>query len=166
MEEKDKNQKPVPHLEDLKKKLKECQKEKEEYLAGWQRSRADFINYKKEESERFKKFFEMEKTEMILKILPILDNCQRAKKELSQIGEHSNYSEGLAQIERQFQDLLKEEGIEEIKAEGEKFDPNFHQAIEEIESKEKESGEILEVVQKGYKLKGKVIRPAKVRVSK
>ena len=160
------NKKPSSQLEDLKKKLKECQKEREEYLAGWQRSRADFINFKREESERFKNFFEIERIEMILKILPILDNFQKAKRELSRNKELSNYLEGLNQIEKQFQKFLKEEEIKEIKTEGERFNPNFHQAIEEVEVKDKKSGEILEVVQKGYKLKGKVLRPAKVKVVK
>ncbi len=153
-------------LEELKKRFEECQKLRDEYLAGWQRARADFINYKREETERLKKFFEIEKTEIILKILPILDNFQKAKKELSRSKENLNYLEGLSQIEKQFQKFLKEQGIEEIKTKEEKFDPNFHQAIEEVKTKGKKTGEILEIIQKGYKLKGRVIRPAKVRVAK
>lgn len=161
-----KEKKPTRQPEDLKKKLRECQKEKEEYLAGWQRSQADFINFKREEGERFKKFFEVEKTEMILKVLPILDNLQKAKEGLSGSKELSNYLEGLNQIEKQLEDFLKEQEVEEIKCLGEKFDPNFHQAIEEVEVEDKKSGEILEVVQKGYQLAGRVIRPAKVKVIK
>jgi len=158
-----KDKKPTKQPEDLKKKLRECQKEKEEYLAGWQRSRADFINFKREDGERFKKFFEVEKTEMILKILPILDNFEKATHQQKKVNQ---VVKGFLQIKKQLEDLLKKEGVEEIKAEGEKFDPNFHQAIEEIEVKDKKSGEILEVVQKGYQLKGRVIRPAKVKVIK
>ncbi len=153
-------------IEDLKKKLKEYQKERGEYLAGWQRSRADFINFKKEEGERFKKFFETEKTEMILKILPVLDNLEKAKRELSESKELSDYLEGLSQIEKQFQGFLKEQGVEEIKCLGEKFNPNFHQAVEEVGVKDKKSGEILEVIQKGYQLAGRVIRSARVKVTK
>lgn len=156
---------PSP-IEKLKKELAKCQKIKEEYLAGWQRARADFINYKREETQRLKNFFEIEKAGIILKILPILDNLQRAKKEISQRKADSNYLKGLDQIEKQFQELLEKEGIEEIKAESGKFDPNFHEAvaIEETEAKGEEAGKILRVVQKGYKLNGKVIRPAKVKV--
>lgn len=163
---KEKTEKKNLKLEELKKRLEDCQKLRDEYLAGWQRARADFINYKREETERLKKFFEMEKKEIILKILPILDDFQKAKKELSRSKENLIYLEGLLQIEKQFQKFLKEEGIEEIKAEGEKFDPNFHQAMEEIKIKGKKPGEILEIFQKGYKLKGRVIRPAKVKVAK
>lgn len=161
-----KKEKKPDQLEDLKKKLKECQKLREEYLAGWQRSRADFINFKRDEKTRFKKFFEIEKAEMILKILPVLDNFQKAKKEMSGGEVKSTYLEGLAQIEKQFQEFFEKEGVEEIKAEGEKFDPNFHQAMEEIEVRGRDSGEILEVIQKGYQLKGRVIRPARVKVAK
>ena len=157
------DKKPSSQIEDLKKKLRECQKEKEEYLAGWQRSRADFINFKREEGERFKKFFEIERIGMILRILPILDNFEKAAH-----GQEKNDQviKGFLQIKKQLEDFLEKEGIEEIKCLGERFNPNFHQAVEEVEVKDKESGEILEVVQKGYKLKGKVIRPAKVKVIK
>lgn len=158
-----KDKKPTKQPENLKGKLRECQKEKEEYLAGWQRSRADFINFKREEGERFKKFFEVEKTEMILKVLPILDNFEKAALQQEKVNQ---VVKGFLQIKKQLEDLLKKEGVEEIKAEGEKFDPNFHQAIEEIEVKDKKSGEILEVVQKGYQLKGRVIRPARVKVAR
>ncbi|GAI08024.1 unnamed protein product, partial [marine sediment metagenome] len=144
-----KDKKPTGQLEDLKKKLRECQKGKEEYLAGWQRSRADFINFKREEGERFKKFFEVEKTEIILKILPILDNFEKATHQQEKVNQ---IVKGFLQIKKQLEDFLREEGIEEIKCLGEKFDPNFHQAVEETEVKGKESGEILEVVQKGYQL--------------
>lgn len=160
------DKKSPSQTEDLKKKLKEYQKEREEYLAGWQRSRADFINFKREEGERFKKIFELEKTEMILKILPVLDSLEKAKRELSASKELSNYLEGLNQIEKQFQGFLQKEGVEEIKCLDEKFNPNFHQAVEEIEVKDKKSGEILEVIQKGYRLVGRVIRPVRVKVAK
>ncbi|MCD6528499.1 nucleotide exchange factor GrpE [bacterium] len=158
--------------DDLKRKLAKCQKEKEQYLAGWKKAQANLINYKKEEAERFKNFFELEKAKMILEILPILDNfqkaaCQKFLKENSTGQEKINQViKGFLQIKKQLEDLLKKEGVEEIKSLGEKFDPNFHHAIEEIESKERESGKILEVVQKGYKLKGRVLRPAKVKVVK
>jgi len=150
----EKKQKEISHRE-LKKKFEACEKLRDEYLTGWQRARADFLNYKKEEGQRLQNFFEVERVQIILKILPILDNLQKA----------ANYSEGLSQIEKQFQIFLKEAGVEEIKAE-ESFDPNLHEAIEQVEVKGRKSGEILEVIQKGYKLNGKVIRPAKVKVSK
>ncbi|PIR02140.1 MAG: nucleotide exchange factor GrpE [Candidatus Nealsonbacteria bacterium CG_4_9_14_0_2_um_filter_37_38] len=178
------------NLEELKKKLEECQKLKEEYLAGWQRERADFLNYKKEEMERIGGILKYANAELILKILPILDNFEIAARQnpvrsLEKAGlnwqekERINHViQGFLQIKAQLQDFLKNQGVEEIKTVGEKFDPNFHEAVEEVEppytkivenekeSKKVEPGIILEEIQKGYTLNGRVIRPAKVRVSK
>ncbi len=155
-----------------KKALEKCQKEKEGYLAGWQRARADFLNYKKEEMERISGLVGYSQAEMILRILPILDNFDKAEKETSKVlNEHScpelkDAVQGFLQIKTQIQDFLKSLGIEAIKSKGEKFDPNFHEAVETIKTKDKESGKIIEEIQKGYKLHNKVIRPAKVKVTK
>ncbi|MBA7622201.1 Protein GrpE [subsurface metagenome] len=149
----------------MEKKLKECQKQKDEYLAGWQRSRADFLNYKKEEMERIGQFLKYANEELILKILPILDNFEKAEKEIPQ-DKKDQYLEGLLQIKRQFEDFLKNQRVEAIKSLNEKFDPNFHEIVEEVEVKDKESGIIIEEVKKGYILNGRVVRPAKVKVNK
>lgn len=147
-----------PDIEKLKKQLQECQKLRDEYLAGWQRSRADFLNYKKEEMTRVGDVLKYANEGLVLKMLPLLDNFDVALKNLP--------DEGFSQIRRQFQAFLKEQGIEEIKAVGEKFDPNLHEAVEEVEAEDKESGIILEEIQKGYKINGRVLRPAKVKVVK
>jgi len=167
-------------LEDLKKILEKCQKEKAEYLAGWQRSRADFLNYKKEEMERISEILKYAGEELILKILPILDNFDLAEKKLPRNNNDENSKgplppeegvygasiKGILQIKTQLQDFLKSQGVEEIKCLGKKFDPNFQEAVEEVEKKEVESGTVIEEIQKGYRLHGKVIRPAKVKVAK
>lgn len=157
-------------LKSLRKKLKECQKLKEEYLAGWQRARADLINYKKNEMERISELLKNANTDLILNILPILDNFEIAIKEIrnqkSKIKDSEKIIKGFLQIKNQFQDFLKSQGVEEIKSIGEKFDPNFHEVIAQIEVRDKESGIIIEEIQKGYKIHGKVLRPAKVKVSK
>ena len=143
--------------------LAKCQKEKEEYLAGWQRERADFLNYKKEEMERIAEILKYASAEVILKILPILDNFQEAEKSIPP-NEKNKFLEGMLQIKEQMKGLLEKEGIEEIKALGENFDPNVHEAVESVEGKD--SGKIIEEVKKGYKLNGKVLRPAKVKIIK
>ncbi|MFH1462529.1 MAG: nucleotide exchange factor GrpE [bacterium] len=155
-------------LEELNKKLEECQKEKEEYLAGWQRSRADFLNYKKEEIERIGEILKYAGEGIILKILPILDNFGLVEKKLPDNLREDDNVKGILQIKAQLSDFLKKQGVEEMESLGKKFDPNFHEAVEEIDiDKEKEeSGIIIEEVQKGYLLPGRVLRPAKVRVSK
>jgi len=157
-------------IEELKKKLEEYQKQKNEYLAGWQRDRADFLNYKKEELERIRDILKYGNENLILKILPILDNFEKAEAEVRNMKyeetKHKEVINGLLQIKTQFQDFLKNQGIEEIKTVGEKFDPNFQEVVKEIEKKGVESGIVIEETQKGYILNGKVIRPAKVRVTK
>jgi len=153
-------------VSDLKKALEKCQKEKEEFLAGWQRERANFLNYKKEETERFKDIVKYANEEFILKILPILDNFEKAEKEIPEDMKENQYLKGLLQIKIQLLDFLKNQGLKEIQSLGKKFDPNFHEVVEEVEVKDKESGVVIEEVQKGYILEDKVLRPAKVKVSK
>ena len=152
--------------EELKKKGEECQKKKDEYLAGWQRARADFLNYKKEEMERFKEILKYGNENLILKILPILDNFEKAEKEIPDDKKNNKFLEGLFQIKTQIQDFLKNQGIGEIKTIGEKFDPNFMEVVEEVEKSEVRPGIVVEETQKGYILNGRVIRPAKVKVAK
>ena len=153
-------------VSDLKKALEKCQKEKEEFLAGWQRERANFLNYKKEETERFKDIIKYANEEFILKILPVLDNFEKAEKEIPEDMKENQYLKGLLQIKIQLLDFLKNQGLKEIQSLGKKFDPNFHEVVEEVEVKDKESGIVIEEVQKGYILEDKVLRPAKVKVSK
>jgi len=150
----------------LKKKLEECQKVKDEYLAGWQRERADFLNYKKGELERIGEILKYAATGLIFKFLPILDNLELAEKKLPKGLKDDENVKGLLQIKAQFKDILKNQGIEEIESLGKKFDPSFHEVVEEVEIKDKESGVVIEEVQKGYQIHGKVLRPAKVKVSK
>jgi len=153
-------------LEELEKKLEECQKLKDEYLAGWQRARADFLNYKKEEIERIKEILKYAGVGLILKILPILDNFEVAEKKLPENLKVDENIKGLLQIKNQILDFLKNQGVEEIKCLGQKFDPNFQEVVEEVAVKDKAPGTIIEEVQKGYKISGRLLRPAKVKVVK
>jgi molecular chaperone GrpE len=150
--------------EDLQKKLELSEQKAVEYLAGWQRARADLLNYKKEELERMGDLLKYAAEEMILKILPILDNFEIAEKRITpELRENENIK-GILQLKDQMKELLKRNEVEEIKAEGEKFDPVLHEAVEMVEGKE--SGTIVEELQKGYKINGRLLRPAKVKVIK
>jgi len=133
------------NIEELKAKC-------DEYLNGWKRERADFLNYKKEESARISELCSYSNKNLIIKILPILDNIEMAETHLK--------DEGLAQIKKQFIDILNKEGVEEIKVIGEKFNPEYMEAVEG------DGDTVSEEVQRGYMLNGKVIRPAKVKISK
>jgi molecular chaperone GrpE len=153
-------------IEELKKKLEEAEKLKNEYLAGWQRARADLINYKKEELERVGELIKFSANGLILKFLPILDNFEIAEKNLPKNLKNDENIKGILQIKNQILNFLKEQGVEEIKSIGERFDPNFHEVVEEVELKDKEPGTIVEEIQKGYKINGRLLRPAKVKVAK
>ena len=166
MEEKKEEIKIEQNIEELKKKLEECEKLKDEYLAGWQRERADFLNYKKEELERIGEILKYADVGLVLNILPILDNFEIAEKKIPEDLKNDENVKGILQLKNQILDFLKNQGVEEIKSLGEKFDPNFMEVVETTEAKDKESGIVVEEIQKGYKINGKVLRPAKVRVTK
>lgn len=156
---------------DIEKKLKTCEKEKAEYLAGWQRAKADFLNYQKQETERVGEVVGSARTELILEMLKILDNLERASRQnfpKENFGGEGTqrFIQGFWQIKKQFENFLKNQGVEEIKAMGEKFNPDLHEAIEQVTAKNKESGNIIEVIQKGYLINGQLLRPAKVKVTK
>ena len=141
-------------------------KERDEYLAGWQRCKADFINYKKSEEERLKNLTNFINANLALQILPIADNFYAAEKTIPEELKTDEHVKGMLQIRGQITDFLKSLDIEEIKAVGEKFNPEFHEAIEMVEDNTKESGIIIEEMQKGYMSEGHVVRPAKVKVVK
>ena len=165
-EEKKEEKSKEPAIEDLKKQIEELEKQKSEYLAGWQRERADFLNYKKEEMERIGQLIDYAKEELILEILPLMDNFDVTEKKLPENLKKDDNIKGLLQIKIQFQNFLKSLGVEEIKSIGEKFDPRLHEVVEEVGTKDKEPGTIIEEIQKGYKSNGRLLRPAKVRISK
>ena len=160
--------------EEIQKKLEESEKKALEYLAGWQRARADFLNYKKEEMERIGEFFKYANLNLILKFLPILDNFEIAEKKLPENIKNEENVKGILQIKNQILDFLKNQGVEEIKSVGEKFDPNFHEIIGEVSPSEasakegefSEPGTIIEEIQKGYKINSRLLRPAKIKVIK
>lgn len=167
MENKDKEL----NIADLQQRLKECEEKTKEYLSGWQRSRADFLNYKKEEMERIGELIKYASEELILKILPILDNFYLVEKNLPENLRNEENIKGILQIKNQIQDFLKSQGVEELNFLGQKFDPNFMEVIEEVEPASAEasagkSGIVVEEIQKGYKINGRLLRPAKVRVVK
>ena len=146
--------------------LKEYEKLKNEYLACWQRERADFINYKKNELIRMGELVSYSNIDLILKILPILDNFELVENKLPEQLKNDKNIKGLLQIKVQIKDFLKNQKIEEIKSIGKKFDPNFHEVIGQVKVRGKEQGIIVEEIQKGYKFNERIIRIAKVRVAK
>lgn len=130
----------------LKGKLKDAEDKAKEYLDGWQRAQAEFVNIRKRDEEARKEFTKFVGEKLIGELIPVLDSLELA-------GPHSE------PVYRQLMHILRQHGLEEMYPKGETFDPRLHEAINTAEG---EDGKILEVHQKGYILHGKIIRPAKV----
>lgn len=147
--------------------LKELEKKCNEYLNNWKRAQADFENYKKGELERTRFLIEYLKEAIMLSILPVLDNIYLAEKSVPESIKSDSWTEGFRQIKKQMEEFLKKEGIEEIETEGEKFNPETMEVIEVVPaSVQASAGAVAEELQKGYMMGDKVIRPAKVKVTK
>ncbi|MCK4592696.1 nucleotide exchange factor GrpE [Candidatus Parcubacteria bacterium] len=160
-----KSKKSISQKKDLNKELEERKKQAEENLAGWQRAKADFVNYKKDQEKYLNEFRKYASEDMIVKLLPTIDSFQLAIDHLPKDLKNSDWAEGIICIKSQFDNFLKDVGVEEIKSVGEKFDPNLFESVGEEES-DQEEGIIISEIQKGYKIYEKVIRPAKVKVAK
>lgn len=147
------------------KEIDDLKQQVQENLDGWQRERADFTNYRNRiERERAQQKQDLS-VEIIKKYLVVLDDIQRALKTRPTEGEAGAWSEGIELIKRKLENILEVEGIKPIQADGH-FDPKFHEAISHEESPDHESGKIIEIVQQGYILGDRVIRPALVRVAR
>ncbi|PIR88441.1 MAG: nucleotide exchange factor GrpE [Candidatus Harrisonbacteria bacterium CG10_big_fil_rev_8_21_14_0_10_44_23] len=154
---KEKKNKPA---EDL---LGSVRAEKDEYLAGWQRAKADLINYRNEEAERFDKVRKFALEDLIMEMLIVLDSfaiaIQSAKEEADR--------QGMEMIKSQLVDVLRRRGLEIIETKvGDEFNPEIHEAIEEVAGEDSDSGKIIEITSVGYRLNGKIIKATKVKVGK
>ncbi|MDO8560644.1 MAG: nucleotide exchange factor GrpE [bacterium] len=146
----------------LKDELKKCDAEKKDYLDGWQRAKADHINYRKDEGKRFEDMARFVTAGFADDILPVLDSFDLALSH----GFSSEAQKGVLMIRAQFGDVLKRRGVTEIKVEaGEEFNPARHESIGEVESEYPE-GRVAEAVQKGYFIGERVLRPVRVRIAK
>jgi molecular chaperone GrpE len=150
----------------LKEAVDETRKKAEEYLDGWQRSRAEFANYKKRVEREQAFVYQQAMGNIVRRYLEILDDLERALKNKPAEGEGAAWAQGIDLIYNKFRSLIEAEGVVQMEAEGALFDPNFHEAITQEDSDEHESGHIIEVVQQGYMLGDRVLRPAMVRVAR
>lgn len=166
MVEEEKTTEEKKTTEELQGVLEKAIQERNEYLAGWQRSRADLMNHKKEEMERISGLMRYAQEELLLKLLPALDNLERAQKQANQQDIENMVVQGCLQVISQLRDFLKSQGVEPLQSLGEKFNPEFHEAVGEETKEGKEPGTVIEEVEKGYLFAGKLLRPAKVKVVK
>lgn len=159
--------------EDLKKTLKKfradlkvCKAEKEEYLTGWQKERAEFANYRKQEEDRKAIFSEAMRERILTRFLSVIDsfNMAFANREAWEKVDDS-WRKGVEYIYTQMNGIFEEYGVKGMGEVGESFDPNIHQSIDVIETDKKElEHKVASVIQKGYKLGERVMRPARVNV--
>ncbi len=150
----------------LRAELKETQAEKQKYLDSWQRAQAEFVNIRKRDEESKKEFMKFATEDIVTDMLGVADSFGMAfgnKEAWEKVDK--NWRAGVEYIYNQFMGILKDRGVTEFGAIGEVFDPSRHMAIENRKTTEKENDhKVLEVIQKGYILQGKVVRPARVIV--
>ena len=149
-------------MESLKQALSEAQQKAEEYLANWQRAQADFANYKRRTEQERNDFNRFANANLILSLLPVLDDLDRAlgATPSAKASRHS-WLEGVRLVDRKFRSILEIQGLTPIKALGEPFDPNFHEALRQDKGQE---GIVVDEFQKGYMIHDKLLRPSKVVV--
>jgi molecular chaperone GrpE len=157
------NKLPEPTVADLKEQIEEMTTQRDEYLAGWQRAKADFINYKKEEMRHLEDVARYGSEDLIKDLVSVMDNFDLALRTLEKTG---SVEKGVYLIRTQIEDILKKRGLTKINIkEGDVFDPATAEALAEIMG-DKPAGTVLEVIEQGYQLHEKVLRPARVIVSK
>ncbi len=151
-------------LSDEEKQVSE--KEEESALNRLIRLQADFENFKKRTQKEKLESYQFAGESMAKKLLPVLDDLERAQASLEASGDQAKaYAEGVSMVFNHLKDVLKEEGLEEIACDV-SFDPNLHHGVVAEDHPEKEDQDILEVFQKGYCFRGKLIRPSMVKVCK
>lgn len=146
----------------MKKTKKELEKEIKEIKNKYLMALADLENYKKRKQKEFEELAKYLNERLLIELIPILDNFERALKVAHK---DSAFSKGLKLIYKQLLDTLKKEGMEAFESVGKEFDPRCHEAVSTIPSKDRD-GIIIDEMEKGYRLKDKLARPAKVVVAK
>lgn len=146
--------------------LVELKKKADEYLDGWKRAKADYLNYKRDMEKRQEEMAQYANAALIFQLLPAVDHLRIALSHVPKDQESAEWVKGLFHVKRQFDEFLKRLGIEQIKTVGEKFNPELHEAIESVAQEGVESDMVIEELTAGYTLNGKVVNPAKVKVTK
>lgn len=152
-------------IEALQNELTEANQKASEYFEGWQRERADFSNYRKRIERDQNDINMVAMANFIKKYLVILDDLELALKSRPEQNADPGWVDGIELIYRKLKNFLEVEGVKPI-PETKEFDPNLHEAITHEENPDYQNGEIIEIVQQGYTLGDRILRPARVRVAK
>jgi len=148
-------------VDGLRARLEEETQKAERYFASWQRAAADYQNYKRRMEEERSEVGRIASASFIINLLPLMDDIERALRDVDAKLAGLTWIDGIWLIYRKFEAVLQNAGVTEIEADGVMFDPTVHEAISEAEGEE---GKVVSVVQKGYKLGDRVLRPAMVVV--
>lgn len=152
-------------IAELEGQLAQAISEAEDYKERWIRVSADFQNFRKRVMQERVEAYNKGKEDAVLTLLPILDNMERALASLTENADLNAFKQGLELIIRLFRESLRRLDVEPIPAEGQKFDPYYHEAFEKVERDDVDEGLIISEVERGYKMGDRVIRPAKVKVA-
>lgn len=148
---------------ELEMKLAEAERQRDEYLGGWQRTKADFINYKKEEMKHMEDIAKYGNENLIKDLISVLDNFDLGLRTMEKAGP---VERGIYLIRSQIEDILKKRGLEKVSVKaGDEFDPMIAEAMAEVSS-DRPPGVIVEEIEPGYRLHDKILRPARVIISK
>ena len=152
----------IEEVKEKDNKIEEMDAEIDDLLSRLQRLQADFVNYRKRSQREKAEMRSQGKIKLCASLLPVIDNFERALKAEDNI---DDFYKGVEMIYNQILKTFADQGIEEILAEGKEFNPEYHEAIMRVESDEFDEGTVVEVVQKGFSLEDRVIRPAMVKVA-
>jgi molecular chaperone GrpE len=145
--------------------ITELQRIADDNHSRYLRAQADFDNFRRRTVKEKEELTQYASLKLITQLLPVLDNFQRALQTGGEGSESESFAKGVDMIFRQLSQVLEAEGLKPMESVGQPFDPEFHQAIMQVESEEYDEGIVVEAIQTGYILKDKVIRPAMVKVS-
>lgn len=151
---------------ELQQRLEEATSKMQEYLSLAQRVQADFVNYKRRVEQEREEQSKQAHSRLMLKLLPVLDDFERAMDSVRADLAGLHWVQGIGHIFRKVQNVLESEGLQRIEAQGQDFDPRLHEAVVYEEVEPEDDGKIIAVLQNGYKLHDRVIRPAMVKVGK
>jgi molecular chaperone GrpE len=154
----------IERADGLQRELDELREQAQQNLHNWQRSAADFANYKRRSEEERSALGEFSKAVLITKLLGVLDDFDRALESIPDDA-HEGWVEGIRLVERKLRNVLESEGVTQIEALGQPFDPNLHEAVVHEETTEHPDNEVTSELQRGYRLRDRVIRPALVKVA-
>lgn len=151
---------------ELEAQLAEEKKKSDEYLDNWRRMTAEFQNYKRRAEKDKAEYAQYANQRLLKRLLDVMDSFDAGFKAIPEQFKNEAWVEGMRAVERQMLQILEQEGVTPIDAQGQAFDPNFHEAMLYEPAEGASEGQILDELQRGYMLQDRVLRPSRVKVAK